>query len=374
MKTKRVKCFTAVSLTIILMTAAAYAAVANQFSYVEKFETDKVDIRLEELSAIDSGETAATEGIIAANKDVSYIPRIENKGADCYLRAKVEVSMDGECRDPLGVEDLYGIDDDWILRGDYLYYTKVLPEGEKVDVFKGIHIPEYWEYDQANGFAIKVRAEAIQSANFNADFREELPWGSVSLQSVGLARTMNAMEAVPVNYVSDAEYTSDGGFQCDSSDLFEGFSGMMPGDCYERTVNIKNSADNPLHLSLKVTSGDNELNKKINIKISAENREIYAGTAAGVNMLDVIDLAEVQEGNTGTVSLQMSLPADAGNAYAELADDIIWELSAEELVDKSVQTGDDFKMPLFVIIAVIALMVLIVLIICGRRGRYETTH
>ena len=91
-------------------------------------------------------------------------------------------------------------------------------------------------------------------------------------------------------------------------------------------------------------------------------------------MLDVIDLAEVQEGNTGTVSLQMSLPADAGNAYAELADDIIWELSAEELVDKSVQTGDDFKMPLFVIIAVIALMVLIVLIICGRRGRYETTN
>lgn len=374
MKSKRVKRFTAVSLAAIMMTVGAYAAVSDRLSYVEKFETDKVDIRLQELTVIGNGETAESEKIVEANKDVSYIPRIENAGADCYLRAKVEVVMDGVCDEPLSTDHIYGLNSDWVMRGDYFYYTKVLPEGALVDIFEGLHIPEDWEYGEADGFSVNVRAEAIQSANFTPDFREELPWGSVALQDSAHARNMDVMEAVPVTYVSDAEFTSDGGFQCSSSELFDDFRNMMPGDCFEKTVNIKNSSHNMMNVSLKVTSGDNELNKRIVLKISAAGREIYSGTAADVNQLQVMNLVEIPEGQAGEVSMQMYLPADVNNDYTEMEDDIVWELAVEELVDESVQTGDEFNIVLFVLIAFTALLTLVVMVLHDRKVRYETSR
>ena len=374
MKSKRVKLLTAVSLAVILIAAGVYAAVSDQLSYVEKFETDKVDIRLQQLTIGENGETEAVEELVEANKDVSYIPRIKNEGADCYLRAKVEVTMDGECEEPLGIEHIYGLGPEWVLRGDYFYCTEILTAEKEIDLFKGLHIPEDWEYDDADGFSIKVRAEAIQSANLNVDFREELPWGSVSLQSAALAEDVELMEAVPVSYISDAEFTSDGGFQCSSADLFDEFGGMMPGDCFKKTVNIKNSADNPMKVSLKVASGDNELNKKINIKITAGGHEVYSGIAAEADRLHVMELTEIPEGGTGAVDLQMHLPADVDNDYTEMEDDIVWELAVEELVKESPQTGDDFNLILFMLISMTALLVMVVQILYGRRGRYETTH
>ncbi len=371
MKSKKVKCFAAVSVAVILIGASAYAMTSNQLSYVEKFETDKVDIRLQELSAVGNGETAESEKIVEANKDVSYVPRITNKGADCYLRAKVEVVMDGECDKPLGIENLYGMSSDWVLRGDYFYFTRVLPEGGQIDLFDGIHIPEDWEYGDADSFSVNVRTEAIQSANFTPDFREELPWGAVSLQRAARAEDMDLMEAVPIGFVSDAEFTSDGGFQCNSAELFDEFGDMMPGDSYVKYVNIKNSSDNPMRLSLDVTSGDNEINKKINIIIRAEDREVYNGTAADVNQLQVMDLTEIPQGETGEISMQMQLPADVDNDYIEMEDDIVWELAAEELVDENVQTGDDIDMKLILLTGLLALMTMLALMLHERRGRNE---
>ena len=374
MKSKKVKCFTVVSLAVILIGATAYAMTSNQLSYVEKFETDKVDIKLQELSVVENGETAESEKIVEANKDVSYIPRIINKGADCYLRAKVEVVMDGECEEPLGIEHIYGINSDCVIRGDYFYFTKILPEGERIDLFEGIHIPEDWEYDNADGFSVNVRAEAIQSANFIPDFRKDFPWGAVSLQETARAGDKDLLEAVPLDIVSDVEFTANGGFQCSSAELFDEFGSMMPGDLYIKTVNIKNSAVNPMQIALDVTAGDNEINKKINIIIHAAGREIYKGTAEEADQLKVMDLIEIPQGETGTVSVQMQLPASIDNDYTEMEDEVVWNLTAEEVVDDSVQTGDDLDVKLILLAGLLALIAMMIVLKQERRGGDETSH
>ena len=107
MKAKKVIYMLTAALTLGL-AVCTYAATVHQLSFVERFETGKVDIDVQELSVMKEGEEAETMNIVEANKDVSYIPRIINRNADCYIRASIDVVMDGECEQPLNVEHIYG--------------------------------------------------------------------------------------------------------------------------------------------------------------------------------------------------------------------------------------------------------------------------
>lgn len=339
MKAKKVIYMLTAALTLGL-AVCTYAATVHQLSFVERFETGKVDIDVQELSVMKEGEEAETMNIVEANKDVSYIPRIINRNADCYIRASIDVVMDGECEQPLNVEHIYGMNGDWISKDGYFYYTKVLKEGEQTDLFKGIHIPEDWEYGDADGFNISVKAEAVQSANFEPDFSKDLPWGAVELSTVAKASGRKYTEASPVSVISDVEYTSGGGFQCSTSELFDGFAGMMPGNICEKTVNLKNASKGELKVYLDVNAKDSELNQKLQLRIMAGDREIYNGTAAGTGELKKLKVLDIPKRETGSLKLELGLPANTDNAYVQMQDDIVWTLQVEEVPDESAQTGD----------------------------------
>ena len=367
MKAKKVIYILTALMTMILLTVCAYAAMTNQLSYVERFQTGKVDIDIQKLSVIEEGEDAETQHIVEANKDVSYIPRITNNNADCYIRAHVDVIMNGDCRQPLNTDHIYGMNGDWIVRGDYFYCTKALKKGEQTDLFKGIHIPEDWEYGDAEGFTVSVKAEAVQSANFTPDFNSEFPWGAVELTEVETASGVDWMEAVPVSAVSKTEYTSGGGFQCNTAELFDEFSGMMPGGKCEKILELKNSADGMLKVSLGLKADDSELNRKLQLRITADGKEIYSGTAAEASGLDIIEIMKINRGDTGNLKLEIGLPADADNSYSELQDDIIWTLDVEEIPDESVQTGDSSNMLPYMGAALMAIVLIIYLVALRRE-------
>lgn len=374
MKAKKVIYMLTALLTMVLLAVCAYAASMDELSYVERFETGKVDIDIRELSVIEEGEDAETQHIVEANKDVSYIPRIINNNADCYIRAKVDVIMDGECQQPLNVDHIYGLGGDWISKGGYFYYTEVLQEGQQTDLFKGIHIPEDWEYGDAEGFSLAVKAEAVQSANFTPDFNSDLPWGSVELKEVETASGADCMEAIPVSVISKAEYTGDGGFQCSTEELFDEFSGMMPGSKYEKTLELKNCAKEMLRVSLDLTADDSELNRRLQLRITADDKEIYSGTAADAGMQESLNIMEIDKKETGYLKLEIGLPADTDNGYMELQDDIVWALDVEEIPDESVQTGDASELLLYIGAALIALVLIIYLAALRREDENETSH
>lgn len=375
MRKKRLKyCISAALIFVLLATAAIYAASMYRLSYVEKFETGKVDIYIQEISAVEEGEEPGSQPLAEANKDLSYVPQIINRAADCYVRAKVEIIMDGECERPLSLDDVYGLNGDWICRGDYFYYTKTLLEGEQVNLFEGLHIPEDWEYGDSNGFDVDVKAEAVQSANFMPDFNSELPWGAVELKTVASASGNECVEAVPVSAVSEVEYDSAGGFQCDTSDLFDEFEGMMPGGCCEKTVKLKNSAKTTLSASLEITAEDSEFNNKLKLKIFSDDVEVFDGTVAEASCAEGLSITDIPKGKTGNITFQVSLPADADNSYAENREVAVWDINVEEVPDDSVQTGDYSMLVPYVVIAAFALLLMMCAAFNKRKENDETNN
>ena len=374
MKAKKVIYLLTAVLMMGILAAGAYAAAMEKLSYVERFGTGKVDIDIQELSVQAYGEEAETENIVEANKDVSYIPRIINKNADCYVRARVDVVMEGECEQPLNIEHIYGMDGDWIYKDGYFYYTEILKEDQQTDLFKGIHIPEDWEYGNADGFSISVKAEAVQSANFEPDFSSDLPWGAVELKSVETASGADCMTAEPVSSISNAEYTSGGGFQCNTAELFDDFSGMMPGSKCEKTVNLKNSSKGKLKVSMNVEAQDSELNQMLQLRITSGEKEIYSGTVSDAGGLQELNIMEIERRDSGSVKLELGLPADADNNYIELQDDIVWTMKVEEISDASIQTGDLFQLLPYIAAALLAVVLMVCLAGYKREDGNDTGH
>lgn len=375
MKIKKLKyCISAALIFALLATGAIYAASMYRLSYVERFETGKVDISIQEISALKEGEDPEKQPLAEANKDLSYVPRIVNRAADCYVRAKVEINMDGDCVQPLTLENIYGLSSDWVSRGDYFYYTGILGEGENVDLFEGLHVPADWDYGDSDGFDIDVKVEAVQSANFQPDFNRELPWGAVELKAVAAASGTECVEAIPVKSVSEVEYESSGGFQCNTSDLFDEFADMMPGDAFEKTVKVKNSADGTLKAALSITAQESDFNEKLNLKIFSGDTEIFSGTVAEASRADGLNIAEIPKGKTGSVVFRVSLPVDADNDYAETVDNAVWNINVEEVPDESVQTGDYSSVIPYAIVAGFALLLMLCAAVNNRKEKDETNN
>lgn len=365
-------CIPVALLVVVLAASAVYAASMYRLSYVEKFSTDAVDICIQELSAVRDGEDGSEQQLAEANRDLSYIPRIINRAADCYVRAKIEINMDGNCESPLDLDDIYGLDKDWLCKGEYFYYTKIINKGDYVDLFQGLHIPEDWSYGDVENISIAVKAEAIQSRNFNPDFNKNLPWGAVEMKEISAAQGSECVEVIPISSVANVEYDSTGGFQCSTKDLFDDFGSMMPGDCCEKTVNLKNTSDNMLKASLKITAGNSILNEKMQLKVFSEGTELYNGTVAATNSDEELEITDIPEGKTGKLTLQVYLPPDADNSYSNAEDDIIWELNVEEIADESVQTGDFSSLTPYAIVAGFALLLMICAVTRKKRGGNET--
>lgn len=306
-----------------------------------------------------------------ANKNLSYVPRIINRAADCYVRAKVEIDMAGECEQPLTLEHIYGLGEGWIIKDDYLYYTKILSSEEQSDLFRGLHIPEDWDYGTVDKISINVKAEAVQSANFKPEFNSDLPWGAVELKEVAGAAGTEYVEAVPVKSISSVRFDSPGGFQCSTSDLFDEFEDMMPGDCYEKTVNIKNATENSLNTYIKINAENSEFNRKLKLKILCDEKELYSGSIAEAGSGGTLNIAGIPERTAENVTFRVELPADADNSYAQIKDTVIWTLNAEEIPDKSVQTGDYSKLIPFMVIATFALLLMMSTAIYKRKEKNE---
>ena len=67
---------------------------------------------------------------------VSKIPRIINAAQPCWVRVRVFCSDDGEDMEGLSYKEMKGISKDWVKRGEYYYYTKILEKSDSVDFLK----------------------------------------------------------------------------------------------------------------------------------------------------------------------------------------------------------------------------------------------
>ena len=121
-----------------------YAITNNDiFSSENVLTTGSINIELNEYMIENNNNEKAYDNYdrtVFPGNTVSLIPKVENLGASCYIRAKVTFKADNDL-----IENnnnyLFDITDNWIKRGNYYYYKDIVDIGEKIQIFNNVKIP-----------------------------------------------------------------------------------------------------------------------------------------------------------------------------------------------------------------------------------------
>lgn len=167
----------------VVGTAGALANYTAEKEVVNNTKTDTVDIELKEYQIDDN--SSLSEFVNPVNQvpgaTVSKIPKIYNKGSDCWLRVKIDFDIDDKELETIDIDNLNGFEkDNWVFCKDdgYWYLKESLKEETNIDVFESVTIPSEWgnEYKDKNIY-IDITAEAIQTKNFTPNYESNKPWG-----------------------------------------------------------------------------------------------------------------------------------------------------------------------------------------------------
>ena len=369
--TKAVYIFAA-ALFILMVIACVSSGAADRLVYREEFETGKVEISLQELTAAGWDEAGGKTQLVSAGEKLNYAPGIANRRADCYVRVRIGISTDsGEV--PGGPESyIYGIDNKWTKAGDYYYFKDVLRKGSYAEIFEGISVPEDWDSDTAGALTVSVKAEAIQSRNFQPDFDDVMPWGAVMLEEASAGGS--TYNAEPVISTSEVTFDSAGSFQCDTEDLFDIREEILPGDRYSKKVTVKNGSGRPLDMAMNISAEENFINEKICLSVLCGNETIFCGTAAEAADRGSMAAGRIAASDAKEITVEMALPADADNDYAEIQDSIVWEITADDCEEdeesqrtEGMQTGDPSDLKPFAVAVLLACTVMGILVISRRK-------
>ena len=113
---------------------------------------------------------------VLPGEEVQFIPKVFNKGTDCYLRIKIDY-----INDAINFEDyVSNFSTKFTQYGDYYYYDGTFNAQDIIELFDKIKIPDNAETLAVNRvLKIEIIAEAMQTNNFTPDYTLEDPWKGI---------------------------------------------------------------------------------------------------------------------------------------------------------------------------------------------------
>ncbi len=191
------------SLAAVLCIAGTTGALAQytaEKETVNNLKIDTVDIALKEFQIDENSSEIEfvnpTQQVPGAT--ISKIPRVYNKGSDCWLRVKLDFSIDDETLESVNIDDLNGFQtDDWVVGDDgYYYFLKTVKENTDIDIFESVTIPAGWGNEYIDKIiSIDIIAEAIQTKNYTPDFSSGKPWGEEKAEECVRSRDFERKES-----------------------------------------------------------------------------------------------------------------------------------------------------------------------------------
>lgn len=344
-----------------------------------KVNTGAINIELKEYTIENGVETlySDSENVVLPGEIVSLIPRISNIGDSSYVRAKISYTGEGNNVIPITDENLKGMDNDWVKKGDYWYYKKEVKSGENIDVFKNLTIPSDLSNEyQDKTIQINVVAEAVQSANFSPNFESNSPWNGVNAEN-----SDNTYEADKVQIASTAkiEYENSANLYINvPENFFTELAHVVPGDIISEEVSINNKKDTSVEYvvstekPVEISGKAEELLDKLKLKIVSEKGVIYEGKAYKIENLS---LGTYEPNSMDKLTFTITVPEELGNEYANLNSAINWsfgisqkEKTEQPEVPQSPQTGD-IKIKIAIGIFIIATIAFIMILILGKNKK-----
>ena len=152
-----------------IMCISGIYSLSDEMNKTESgLSTSAVDIEIQEYNQ--NNEPFSENGkIVMPGDEIMLIPRINNLGIECYIRAKITYTINNENFDILNYID--GDYKSWNKDGDYYYYNSVLDKEESVDLFNRIEIPgNLSSAYQGKNVVVNIEVDAIQERNFDGNW------------------------------------------------------------------------------------------------------------------------------------------------------------------------------------------------------------
>lgn len=322
-----------------------------------KLQTYKINSENEETEYTDSSEE------VLPGKLISFIPKVTNNGADCYVRVKIDYIDENTNF----LEFVSGFSDDLKKYGDYYYYKDVLHSGDTLKVFDTIQIPGYIKQEEKDKVLyLKITAEAIQKKNFEPDYSTDKPWKNI----VPTESIKSSYDISDKDFKITIRYKNNANKDISIKDnFFENMNIIMPGDEFKDSLTIvnNNKIKTKYYLELgkdEKRTNERELLKQIRLVITNKNGQVvYDGSLLNDGK---ILLGEYEPNGFDTLEFKISIPIDLSNKYELLNPDISFIFSEEGRI-LNPQTGDtiDWAITIFFISSI----GLIVIIILGYREK-----
>lgn len=328
------------TLSLLTTTSGVYAlTVTAEKSTVNTSQTSIVDIGL-------STEFAESEDWkLMPGRKVEMKPVITNNGADCYIRLKMksvtwmeETDEEGERmqgKQLVDVQDVFGLQEDWKVIGDYLYLKKPLKHGNSVAVFDGFCFSNAITSADAAGSEVEIGldVDAIQSEFFTPDFDSSEPWGVVEVMKCthedgyDFTELRSASSSkLTVTYENAAE-----GILIEPEDLFSNIPAMVPGGSYTDQLELVNNDSLGTEIFFKTTVLDkeNDFLQKTSLRIEYAHdgltQVVYDGPYNSESLQQYLSLGRLETKESGTLFFTISVPPELDNTYTLREGSIQWD-------------------------------------------------
>lgn len=348
----KIKILAAAGLAMMLTGVSVLAF--SEVSVLMQAVSGKVAIRLEEFMVERGKEVSWKENPVVLPGDrLSKIARIFNQGEECYIRAAVVFTDEKKSGNSLSQKNLTGISDDWIWKGEYCYYKKILPKGGKTDFFQGIQIPSEWKEgeDDDNHWNARVKVDAVQAEYFYPDFSSEDPWG---LEKQGVEIQKSPKEE-PADQTADQEpvileiQQKMQGFSVETDEFFRKMETFLPGRAQTGSVTFENRTKDSREVFMRAEIlEENEFLKELEVTIEKRLKDrtelLYQGTLLADQLENYQSIGKIPGEESSTLEFKITLPQEADNRYAAQQGKIkFWfttDVSGKETPVPAVKTGD----------------------------------
>lgn len=129
-------------------------------------ETKQVAIEL-------TTETDGKENYLPGEK-AEYKAVIRNLLGPAWIRVRFDLSEQGINAD--FTEENLLVQDGWVKKGDYYYYTQKAETGKEYMAVDGLMIPDATIAGEGAGVNVRVFGDAVQYDSVEPDFSDEIPW------------------------------------------------------------------------------------------------------------------------------------------------------------------------------------------------------
>lgn len=189
-----------------------------------------------------------------------------------------------------------------------------------------------------------------------------------------VALSSSALAAASVTYVGGAEdFIFLPGSEYSDSDMFENFKGVLPGDVLTQNITVKNNTSGKVRIYMRaepVTEVDRDFLSQLKLHVECKDSAIFDAAASETAQLTNNTLLGTFKSKGSTqLTVTLTVPAELGNEYMGKVGTVPWTFLVEEIPEEdSPETGDWFRMEIWLSAAVVLVAAILFVLLRKRRA------